>query len=130
MTGEKPQKWSLWILLTELQYNSNWHSVIGVPPYEVVYGQPPSLHIPYVARDSAVEAVDKSLKVREERIEMLKYRLNRAEQKMKKQADKHRNNRQFEIGAWLYVKLQLYRQHSIALRRNQKLGQDFLDLSL
>ena len=59
MTGEKPQEWSLWILLAELWYNSNWHSAMGVTPYEVVYGQPPSLHIPYVARDSAVEAVDK-----------------------------------------------------------------------
>jgi len=63
-----------------------------------VYGQPPSLHIPYVAGDSSVEAVDRSLKTREECIEMLKYHLQRAQQRMKKQADKHRRDKQLEVG--------------------------------
>ena len=88
MTGEKPQEWSLWILLAEWWYNSNWHSTIGVTPYEVVYVQPPSLHIPYVARDCAVEVVDRSLQAREECIEMLRYHLTHAQQRMKKQANK------------------------------------------
>ena len=120
MTGERPHDWSLWIPLAEWWYNSNWHSAIGVTPYEVVYGQPPSLHIPYVAGDSNMEAIDRSLKAREECIEMLKYHLQRAQQRMKKQADKHRSDKQLEEGD-----LQPYRQHSIALRRNQKLGPKF-----
>ena len=52
-----------------------------------------------MAGDSAVEAVDKSLKARVECIEMLKYHLNRARQRMEKQADKHRSDRQIEVGA-------------------------------
>jgi len=40
---------------------------------------------------------------------------------MKKQADTHRIDMQFEVGEWVFVKLQLYRQHSVALRLNQKL---------
>jgi len=44
---------------------------------------------------------------------------------MKKQADKHRSDKQLEVGTWVYVKLQPYRQHSLALRRNQKLGLKF-----
>jgi len=111
--------------LAEWWYNSNWHSTIGVTPYEVVYGQPPSLHIPYVAGDSSMEAIDRSLKARGECIEMLKYYLQRAQQRMKKQADKHRSEKQWEVGAWVYVKLQPYRHHSLALRRNQKLGPKF-----
>ena len=72
-----------------------------------------------------VEAVDRSLKAREECIEILKYHLARAQQRMKKQADKHRSDKQLEQGTWVYVKLQPYRQHSLALSRNQKLGQRF-----
>ena len=45
MIGEKPQEWSLWIPLVEWWYNTNWHSTIGVTAYEVVYGQPLSLHM-------------------------------------------------------------------------------------
>ena len=44
---------------------------------------------------------------------------------MKKQADKHRNDKQLEVGTWVYVTIQPYRQHSLTLRRNQKLGQKF-----
>ena len=80
MVGETPKEWAMWLPLAEWRYNSNWHSAIGLTPYEVVYGQPPSLHIPYVAGDSKVEAVDRSLKAREECIEMLKYHLQRAQQ--------------------------------------------------
>jgi len=79
MTGERPQERTLWLPLVEWWYTSNWHSAIGLTPYEVVYGQPPSLHIPYVSGDSLVKAVDRSLKAREECIEMLKHHLTRAQ---------------------------------------------------
>ena len=104
--------------LAEWWYNSNWHSAIGLTPYEIVYGQPHSLHKPYVAGDSLVEDVDRSLKAREECIEMLRYHLTRAQQRMKKQADLLRTDKYFETGDWVYVKLQPYRSHSVALRMN------------
>lgn len=125
MTGEKPMDWSLWLPLAEWWCNTNYHSSIGITPYEVVYGQPPTLHIPYVSGDSNVEAVDRSLKAREECIEVLKYHLAKAQQRMKQQADKHRSERTLNIGDLAYVKLQPYRQHSVALRNNQKLGPRF-----
>ena len=100
----------VWVPLPEWWYNSNWRSVIGRTLYEVVYGQPPSLHIPYVAVDSHMKAVDSSLKVREECIEMLKYHLGRAQQRMKEQADMHISDKQLAIGTLVYFKLQPYKQ--------------------
>ena len=109
MIGEAPHEWSLWVPLAEWWYNTNWHSTIGLTPYEVVYGQAPSLHTPYIAGDSKVEAVDRSLKAREECIEMHKFHLNGAQQRTKMQADRHRSDRQLALGTWVYVKLQPYR---------------------
>ncbi|XP_077217844.1 uncharacterized protein LOC143852343 [Tasmannia lanceolata] len=44
---------------------------------------------------------------------------------MKNQAEKCRTEKIFEPGDWVFVKLQPYRQQSVALRLNQKLGRRF-----
>lgn len=41
---------------------------------------------------------------------------------MKRQADKHRSKRQFNVGDWVYLKLQPYIQSSLAYRSHQKLA--------
>ena len=64
---ERPKEWSNWLPLAEWWYNSNWHTAIGITPYEVVYGQPPYHPFMFhVAGDSLMEAVDRSIKAREE----------------------------------------------------------------
>jgi len=90
-----------------------------------VYGQPPTLHIPYLAGNSKVEAVDRSLRAREECIQMLKFHLERSQKRMKHQPDKKRVDRVFEIGDLVYIKLQPYRQHTVAVRTSQKLAAKF-----
>jgi len=58
--------------------------------------------------------VDRSLKAREECINLLKFHLTKSQQRMKAQADKHRSDRALNIGDWVFVKLQPYRQQSVA----------------
>ncbi|PKA47773.1 hypothetical protein AXF42_Ash014550 [Apostasia shenzhenica] len=41
---------------------------------------------------------------------------------MRQQADRHRTERELQTGEWVYVKLQVYRQESIAKRKSLKLG--------
>jgi len=125
MTGEKPNEWVLWLPLAEWWYNSNGHSSTGVTPFEAVYGQSTSLHIHYLAADNRVEAVYRSLRAREECIQTLKYHLERAQKTMKQQADKRRTDRAFEVGDLVYVKLQPYRQQTVAARTSQMLAARF-----
>ena len=57
----------------------------------------------------------------------LKGNLINAQTAMKIQADKKRLDRNFQVGDEVLVKLQPYRQHSAALRKNQKLSIRYFD---
>lgn len=56
---------------------------------------------------------------------LLQQHLNRAQHRMKQQADKHRSDRTFEVGDRVFLKLQPYVQSSLAPRANQKLSFKF-----
>ncbi|PNX92266.1 retrotransposon-related protein [Trifolium pratense] len=121
MCSEKPTSWSQWIPMAEYWYNSNFHSAIQTTPYEVVYGQPPPIHLPYLPGASSSVTVDGSLLAREEAIKLLKFHLLRAQNRMIQQADKHRSDRKFEIGDFVYLKLHPYRQLSVKPHLHHKL---------
>ncbi|KAA8539425.1 hypothetical protein F0562_026117 [Nyssa sinensis] len=69
-----------------------------------------------------VESVDQQLLSRDQVLIDLKARLREAQARMKKVYDGHHREREFEIGDWVYLKLQPCRQTSISMRKNVKLS--------
>lgn len=50
-------------------------------------------------------------------MKILKENLAKPQQRTKSHADKGRTEGEFEMGDWVYLKLQLYRQSSVSMRK-------------
>ena len=93
-------------------------------PFEALYGfQPPKLldYIPSIIKAAA----DDFLLTRQQILDILKGNLVAAQAKMKLQADKHRQERSFELGDWVFLRLQPFKQHSLRWSKVGKLAPKF-----
>ncbi|GMJ15287.1 hypothetical protein HRI_005197900 [Hibiscus trionum] len=119
----KPHTWATWLPQAEWWYNSNFHIALGLTPFEALYGYKPN-QLNW-SEESTVQSVNEILASRDHTRQILKDNLNRAQHRMKFYADKNKSERAFEVGDEVYLKLQPYRQSSIALRKNLKLTVHF-----
>jgi len=124
-TGDQPRKWVEWISWAEYSYNTAIHSSTKLTPFEGVYGIPPPTLLTYVPGTSRVQAVDECLRDRDAILKDLRHNLQLAQNRMKCQANQHRRDISFNMGDYVYLKLQPYRQTSMALRLSQKLSPRF-----
>lgn len=120
-----PRRWLQWLSLAENWYNTSFHSALCRSPFEVLYGCHPR-HLG-VDIDSASPVPDLSawLEERELMQSLVRQHLLRAQDRMKRQADKHRVERQFAVGDMVFLKLQPYVQSSVARRAHHKLAFKF-----
>ncbi|XP_015078159.1 uncharacterized protein LOC107021962 [Solanum pennellii] len=77
-------------------------------PFQALYGREPPTIARYIMGSTASEL-----------------NLNRAQTRMKTLADKSRTKVAFEIGDWVYVKLNPYRQVTLRLQKDHKLGRRY-----
>lgn len=94
-------------------------------PFKAVYGRDPPKLIRYVPNSGDTPDLQQQLIERDQLLQQLKANLQKAQQTMKTQADRKRTDVSLEIGDQVLVKLQPYRQNSVALRKNQKLGMHY-----
>ncbi|GAU13119.1 hypothetical protein TSUD_174190 [Trifolium subterraneum] len=123
--SDQPRTWSHWLPWAEYWYNTTYHVSIGKTPFEVVYGRQAPKLTRFLSNETKVAAVALELKDRDEALSQLKLHLLRAQQQMKKYADKSRRDINFEVGEWVFLKLRPHRQQSVVKRVYQKLAARF-----
>ena len=78
-----------------------------------LYGyQPPSI-TSYLRENSKVQAVEQHIEHQQQVLQLLKDNLVLAQNRMKQQADQHRSERSFDVGDWVFLRLQPYKQMSL-----------------
>ncbi|KAK0600514.1 hypothetical protein LWI29_015726 [Acer saccharum] len=124
MTGERPGKWASWLAMAEWWYNSNYHTGLTMSPFEALYGYKPPIFSYALIENNSPEVKDFACE-RERIRSVLKETLTQAQARMKHYADRNRSEREFTVGDLVYLRLQPYRQTTVALRRNLKLAPRF-----
>ncbi|KAL4571347.1 hypothetical protein LXL04_018105 [Taraxacum kok-saghyz] len=123
--GQSEVQWAQWLPWAEFWYNSSYHTSTKCSPFRALYGRNPPPIVRYEGQQSPVDAVDRLLEDRDAILDELRMHLLRAQQKMQAQANKKRKEVEFTEGDLVYLKLKPFRQHSVAMRKFQKLAARF-----
>jgi hypothetical protein len=123
--SDEPRLWLRFLPLAEFWYNTSYHTAIGMTPFEALYGRKPPTLVHYAPGSSKIDSLDELLTQKTMILKVLKENLTKARNRMTVQANRHRQDRQFEVGQWVYLKLQPYRQYSVQHRESQKLAKRY-----
>jgi len=111
------KKWVSFLPWAQLWYNTSFHHSLGMTPSQAVFGRLPPSIIRYKLQPSDPLSLQENLKAWDQLLTQLRHHLFKSQNYMKQQADKHRRDVQLQVGDFALVKLQPYRQHSVALHK-------------
>ncbi|KAE8668574.1 hypothetical protein F3Y22_tig00112293pilonHSYRG00241 [Hibiscus syriacus] len=104
----------------EWWYNTTYHTALKLTQFEALYGYKPPTMV--WQAETNVQYVSELMCSREDIRQLVKLQLEHASKRMKQHTYKKRTKRVFAVGDTVYLKLQPYRQTSLALRKNLKLA--------
>jgi hypothetical protein len=111
--SDKQTQWFKQLPLAEWWYNTSFHTATKMTPFMSLYGYNPPSITSSLKEKSKVQAVEDHIENQQQVLQILKENLTMAHNRMKQQADQHRNERSFEVGDWVFLKLQPYKQMSL-----------------
>eukprot|EP00253_Pinus_taeda_P022389 PITA_22389 len=127
--SDKQTQWVKWLPLAEWWYNTSFHKPKKMTPFMALYGyQPPSI-TSYLRENSKVQAVEHLIEHQQQVLQLLKDNLVSAQNRMKQQADQHCSERIFDVGDWIFLRIQPYKQISLKqAKKDNKLSPKYYGL--
>jgi hypothetical protein len=107
--SNKQTQWFKWLPLVEWWYNTSFHTATKMTPFMALYGYHPPSITSSLKEKSKVQAVEDHIENQQHILQILKDNLTMAHNHMKQQADQHRSERSFEVGDWVFLRLQPYK---------------------
>lgn len=124
-TADRPSKWTNFLPWAELALNCFYHAGLGISPFKALYGKEPPSLVFAPPSDATPSSVADLIRQRGELLVELRRNLERAQQRMRDSANKNRRHVEFERGDMVLLKLQPYRQHSVARPLSAKLARRY-----
>lgn len=120
--GTQPRSWAKWLPWAEYSYNMAPHTSTKLTPFKVVYGRDPPAILQMEKGQTVISSIEELLQERDAILDDLHFNLLRAQQRIKAYADVKHREEQFAVGDKVYLKVQPYRQRSLAVRPFEKLA--------
>jgi hypothetical protein len=107
--SDKQTQWFKWLPLEEWCYNTYFHTATKMTPFMALYGYNPPSITSSLKEKSKVQEVEYHIENQQQVLQISKDNLTMAHNHIKQQADQHRSERNFEVGDWLFLRLQPYK---------------------
>lgn len=119
---ESPKHRKAWLSLAEIWYNTCHHIAIGCSSFKALYGYDSHSGMVLPLDDAHQFDAVELIKERNAHMLLLKDNLEKAQTRMKIQADRNRTHKTFQVGKQVLLKLQPYAQTSMVNRPFPKLA--------
>lgn len=117
--------WDQYLPLAEFSYNNSFHSSIGMPPYEMLYGRRCRTPICWGEVGHKVLGSTDVVLQTTEMIQRVRDRLVTAQSRQKSYADKRRSDLEFQVGDYVLLKVSPWKG-VIRFRKRGKLGPRYI----
>uniref|UniRef100_UPI0030D6F8C9 hypothetical protein n=1 Tax=Picosynechococcus sp. (strain ATCC 27264 / PCC 7002 / PR-6) TaxID=32049 RepID=UPI0030D6F8C9 len=97
--------WDTHLSLMEFAYNNNYHSSIGMAPYEALYGRLCRTPICWGEVGERKLIGSELVQTTSENVKLIREKLKTAQDRQKSYADKRRRDLEFEVGDKVFLKL-------------------------
>jgi hypothetical protein len=102
---DQQSHWEKYLPLVEFAYNNSYHSSIGMPPFEALYGRPCRTPLSWDRLEDRVIIGPELIHEMEAQVRQIRQRLKEAQDRQKSYADAHRTDRRYEVGDQVFVRI-------------------------
>ena len=117
--------WDEFLPLVEFLYNNSFHASIGMPPYEGLYGRKCRTPLCWDEVGERRMLGPEMVQQTADMVELIRTRLVAAQDRQRKYADPHRENREFDVGYFVFLKVSPWKG-KIRFRKKGKLSPRFV----